>query len=119
MRTLIIGAAVLLCVLPTSSALSDFENGNSLLRECDAGDAYSAAGLARLGECLGYIEAVADIMSTGNPVNGFRACLPTKTTGDQLRNVVSVSLNIHPRRQHLGAPGLVAQALQKAFPCQQ
>jgi len=81
--------------------------GNELLRAC-SGDSP--------GYCLGYVTGIADVLLTGNAVNGFRACIP-KAEPNQLKDIVIQYLQQNPSRRHFGARGLVADAISEAFPC--
>jgi hypothetical protein len=47
-----------------------------------------------------YIEGIADVMLSGNPVNGFRACLP-KIMNRQAIDVAKASLIKNPNVRHL------------------
>jgi hypothetical protein len=53
----------------------DYEDGNALKAECD-----NVNHPFFLGECEGYVEAIAGVMLGDNTVNGFRACLPEGVT---------------------------------------
>ena len=44
-------------------------------------------------------------------------CVPTDASDGQLVKVVTKYLNEHPEELHTDAAGLVANALQDAFPC--
>jgi hypothetical protein len=89
-----------------------FITGNALYADC-------MAGSITVGQswCLGYITAIADVMTVPDEnVLGFEACFPRVSTA-QVRDVAKQFLVAHPERRHLGAAGLVARALHEAFPC--
>jgi hypothetical protein len=86
-----------------------YESGNSLLSECDM-----ASGL--LGQCLGYLEGIADIMER-QPINGYRACIPVGVQLGQLRDIAVQFLTLHAGQRHFEASGLIAAAYESAFPC--
>jgi hypothetical protein len=101
-----IGFAVAL--IWTQQAYTYFQTGNSLRDEC----------LPSLGKpsprCIAYVVGAVDGMWWGEP---NLICLPQGVTQDQLAEVVAKYLEDHPERLHLGAPVLIADALQPAFPC--
>ena len=74
--------------------------------------------------CSGYVAGVADAMlqndlmaKNSEGVGGWHACFRTHPTVGQLANVVKQWLQSHPEKRDNGAAGLVAEALQEAFPC--
>jgi Rap1a immunity proteins len=68
-------------------------------------------------DCLGYVTAIFDALVTGNNINGYRSCPPVATSRGQVTDIVVTYLRAHPERQQRAAAGLVAHALQDAFPC--
>jgi hypothetical protein len=92
---------------------------------------FSVAGVSRaVGAepqgllCSGYVAGVADAMlqndlmaKNSEGVGGWHACFRTHPTVGQLANVVKQWLQSHPEKRDNGAAGLVAEALQQAFPC--
>jgi hypothetical protein len=90
-----------------------FEDGNLLLRQCQA----SLGGFDR-GVCMGFITGVADVLGNNNPVHGWRACFPTGVTIGQMTDVTIQYLKASPQKRHMTAHSLVAEALERAFPCQ-
>lgn len=99
---------LLLCAV--SMAEAALENGNSLKQKC------GGAGITE-GVCIGYIEGIADVLSSGTAVNGFRGCFPNDLMTGQAYDVVKTWLAQNPEKLHYSAPGLVAAALASAFPC--
>ena len=96
-----------------------YDSGNTLYSDCTSemeSAASPAAWAAVQSECVGYISAIADVMSI-EPVNGFRACIPPPVTLEQLREIVVTFLNSHVAVRQDAAPGLVASALAESFPC--
>lgn len=85
-----------------------FEVGNALLQDCIQEQHLF---------CLGYIVAISDVLMNGNSVNGYKACEPMDVTAGQLKDIVVQYLRLNPAERHLGASGLVADAISKAFPC--
>lgn len=94
--------------VPNSTAV--FDTGNSLYEYLTAGNATARAHAA------GYVAGVADVGSVGS-VFGWRFCLPQRATKEQIADVVQHWLEQHPEKRHLGAVGLVSEALAGAFPC--
>jgi hypothetical protein len=84
--------------------------GNSLWKECKS-DPPS-------GVCLGYVSGIADAMiAKDEGVMGFHTCLRSHLPAGQLIDIVKLYLEKHPWRRAYGAGGLVADALEQAFPC--
>jgi hypothetical protein len=86
------------------------ETGNTLKQKC------GGAGITE-GVCIGYIEGVADVLSSGTVLHGFKACFPVDLITGQLLDVVKNWIERNPEKLHYSAPGLVASALSSAFPC--
>jgi hypothetical protein len=93
-------------------------SGNQLYNYCTAAYAKSPSEqwLAS-GTCFGYVTAVMDALSSGNPLNGFKACVPVNADMNQVVDVVKNFIHDHPEKRHLVAVGLVAEAFAAAFPC--
>jgi hypothetical protein len=96
----------LLCSSPV--AAGNFTNGNQLLQDCTNQDSTLF--------CLDYTSAVADALD-GNSVNGYDACIPTRVSAGQIKDIVVQYLRLNPAERHFAAAGLVADAISKAFPC--
>jgi hypothetical protein len=68
--------------------------------------------------CLSYTSGVADAMAANREgVLGWHACFRPNTTRGQIADVVKLWLKNHPEKRDFEAAGLVAEALQRAFPC--
>src|SRR6202012_1545791 len=78
-----------------------FYDGNKLLAQCSAAN-------TELGECAGYITAIADAMSGDNAVNGAHACIDWNVSNEQVRDVVVAALRRDPATLNLTARSLVA-----------
>jgi Rap1a immunity proteins len=89
--------------------------GNDLARKCNA----SAQDNFALGDCAGYVTAVADIMSQPEwPYSQqAKACLVPEVERGQLVAVVKRYVAEHPEQLHYTAFSVVAVALAQAFPC--
>lgn len=96
----------------TETTVHDYEDGTAFKAECD-----DVKSPFFLGECEGYIEAIAGVMLGNNSIDGFRACIPEGITVARLKDVVHLYLTVHSVKLHLAASGLVAEALEDTFPC--
>lgn len=68
-------------------------------------------------KCVSYTAAVYEIM-TGNTVNGFRMCPPSKNvSAGQVADIATNYLRNYPEVRHRLAVGLAAHAFSNAFPC--
>jgi hypothetical protein len=103
---LVLGAVM----LPVSQANADHD-GNELLDYCTREEGTFGSGV-----CSGYITGVVSVLASSG-VNGFRACIPDNVTRGQIRRVIVARLEKNPALLHYGASGLVAEALEIAFPC--
>ncbi len=93
-------------------AAAGFQSGNSLLARCTSKNANNR------GFCYGYIAGITDVLAGGrNNINGYRACFSRGQTVGQMRDIVVLWLQKNPAQRHYSAGGLVALALEKAFPC--
>jgi hypothetical protein len=93
-------------------------SGNNLYSYCGPHTAAKPTDQWLLGgTCMGYVTAIMDALSSGNSVNGFRACIPANADMNQTVDVVKMFIVEHPEKRHLVAAGLVAEALARAFPC--
>lgn len=104
-----LAVALLALTMTTEIGAAAYVNAQQLHEECSDQRAGNYA-------CLIYTTAIADVMST-TVVNNFRACIPHDVTSEQLRDVVAKWLADHPEMRHYAAAGVVAEALQTAFPC--
>jgi hypothetical protein len=93
-------------------------NGNNLYTDCTAANTrVSTDQWLVAGVCIGYVTAIMDALSSGNSVNGFKACVPTNADMNQMVDIVKNFIRDHPEKRHLVATGLVAEAFAQAFPC--
>lgn len=122
--------AAALTVMSSSVCAWDFRSGDNLLSQCQ-----NPKALGEWGLCWSYIEGVVAAMSLNaddralkavtNPsgterlgsLYGYRACVHSGAESNQLAAVVVEWLEAHPGKLHFGAAGLVAEALEEAFPC--
>ena len=88
----------------------NFYSGNDLKGKLNSSD------LVQRTIAVGYIAGIADNISTAK-VNGFKACFPENIELGQLRDVVKLFFDQHPELLHYAGKGLVARALEDAFPC--
>lgn len=113
--------AALVCVVSGifgSPARADtYVDGNELVESCNASENDSVY-FSKTAECRGFITGVADSGRCDDTLNGFGWDIPSNVTRGQLVKVTTQWLNQHPEKLHLGASGLVAHALEEAFPCQ-
>ena len=92
----------------SASEVRGYMSGNKILEWCNKSEGMD-------GVCLGYISGIADVMSS-NAVNGFRACSSSVPLG-QLVLVTKKWFGAHPEILHYPADGLIAAAMEEAFPC--
>lgn len=92
-------------------------NGNNLYTDCAANSGVSTEQWLLVGICIGYVTAIMDALSSGNSVNGFKACVPVNADMNQIVDLVKNFIRDHPEKRHLVAEGLVAEAFARAFPC--
>ena len=110
----VITASVLLPELGAALSI----DGNQLYNYCTATNAKAATEQWLVaGTCMGYVTAITDAVSSGNSVNGFKACVPVNADMNQIVDIVKTFIRDHPEKRHLFAAGLVAEALARAFPC--
>src|SRR5262249_46932591 len=68
--------------------------------------------------CMGYITGITDAVEAQNgSFMGRRVCIQSQVTPGQIVDVVVQFLGQHPEIREYAAPGLIAGALAKAFPC--
>jgi hypothetical protein len=87
-----------------------YENGTALYSAC------VATHPVQQGVCIGFVEAVSDVV-VGPGFNGVKACPAQTVSVGQTRDIVVQYLAANPARRHLEAAGLAAIALAEAFPC--
>ena len=96
-------------------------DGNKLISLCTSRDKSVVA------DCTSYIEGVSDSVSfyqDVRPVDGSKGgklpayvCVPTATTGVQMRETVVSWAKANPDKLGLQASGVVIRALHAAFKC--
>jgi hypothetical protein len=69
------------------------------------------------GSCFGYLSSIIDIQSSGNAVNGRKACIPRNADMNQMVDLFKNYVRDHPDQRHLLAANLAAEAFALAFPC--
>jgi hypothetical protein len=103
-------ALALACAAAPPASANGWQSAASLQAMCNAQD-------VKLQKyCLGYVEAVADVMESSN-VLGLRACFKPTTTGETLIAAVNAWIGAHPQYQHNVGFYSVSHALAAAFPC--
>ncbi len=100
--------------------------GNELVDLCQAaleamgaGATLSSRELAEAGQCIGYLEGVADMSWAAGPSAEPVVCLPPTLATAQLLGSVLAYARTHPFHSDLPAFGLVLSALEETFPCEQ
>jgi hypothetical protein len=93
------------------TANAGFKTGNTLLDLCDTKTEVSD------GACIGYIMGIVDVMTNNNPVNGNKACLAREVGAGEFVDIALKYMRANAAMRHRGAAELVAEALQRAFPC--
>jgi hypothetical protein len=102
---------LVLMLLFASPVRAGFDSGNSLHNACSGSE-----GEYGKAYCMGYSVGVADIM-VYTTLDGWKACIPEGATRGQVMDIVTRWLANNPQKRHYNASGLVAQALEEAFPC--
>lgn len=105
---------VLLLVGLSGAAGAAFKSGNDLHTQCI--DESEALKMMSFAYCIGYITAVADVISDYAKSQG-RNCFPPMVTGEQIVDVVKKWLETHPELRHYSAAWGVTRAFSEAFPC--
>ncbi len=104
--------ALAFLVLVSKAEAVNYFVGNELHAFCQSDK------LSRKYACVGYITGIADVLAEGIAVDGRRACISMGTTNARLTDVVKYWLEQHAEARHRNAPGLVAEALAEAYPCE-
>lgn len=90
-----------------------------VLRWITGDDLYAQCTTPRLeGNCIAYIEAVADVLGGGQPIfGGYRACMIPGINGYRLREIVVDYLEKIAAPRDITAAVYVTFALSDKFPC--
>jgi hypothetical protein len=99
-------------MVAVTGARAEFIDGNDLFDRCS--EPYGSAGDTY---CRAYINAITDALYEGTVIGGLKVCFPVHVLTGQVEDLAKRFLSAHPDERHLGAPGLVAEALAEAFPC--
>ncbi len=106
--------------------------GNTLLALCEAADVVrSATNVTQLGVCYGYLQGVADSVTSNRMVlqsakeapeyvdyfTHEDICKPNNITVGQLHKVFVKTANENPEALHIDAYNLVLFTFAKAWPC--
>ena len=109
-----IAAALLLfsALLFGERAEAAYYGGAEMLSLCESTD------VGERNECGDWLMGVADTLEVMKYWGQYEdICIPRGAMTSQLRKVVIQELNKEPESLHLGAGGLVVNALAEAFPC--
>jgi hypothetical protein len=116
MRLFIVTLALVLGLSSGSAVAGGFRTGDQLYQGCEKGE--SKTENVAYGECYGYVKGMFDAMtSSEGKLLGFTMCSPGGVSGRQVRDIVFAWLKKNPQHRHYPAPGLVAAALEEAWPC--
>jgi Rap1a immunity proteins len=114
LRAIVIAAGLLWPVSVSSQQTRFFATGNDLFRFCSDGAATSQS------LCNGYVAGVVDAVGVFEAIGVTKiTCVVSNASNEQVEQIVVQYLTAHPEIRHLGAAGVVVQALQKAFPCKE
>jgi hypothetical protein len=108
---LVLSLAMVIVAPATPSIAEAFYTGNTLYTACTSKDTMTEV------DCLGYTSAIADAVISGGMSQLFSACVPAGVTRGQVQDIVVKWLAANPKVRHDEAAGLVAAALEDAFPC--
>lgn len=67
--------------------------------------------------CLGYVKGIANVLASGEAVDGYKACLTDTASDNRLVAIVSSYLEYARDRGRQPAAALVAKALAESYPC--
>ena len=108
-RTFIVALAI---YTSASSVWAAVVSENLLYQHCG-----KSALEAEQALCIGYISAISDVMESGDPVGGFRACVPSVANLEQLQGLLFRHLDTNLLYRHYNASTIVARFLAETFPC--
>lgn len=114
--------AIMVCVVALpATARAEIANaaGNDVYRWCTTNSNRDRVGdfAMQAGSCFGYLSSMIDILTSGNAVNGKKACIPRNADMGQIVDLFKNYVRDHPDRRHLLAANLAAEAFALAFPC--
>jgi hypothetical protein len=101
-------SVLVMTLLVAGEAQADFYEGNQLDEHCKS----------PTGVCFGYVAGIADVLLQTR-IRDWHACVPAEVTLVQAVDIVKQYLDRNPMKHRMPAAGLVAEALQQAFPCKQ
>jgi hypothetical protein len=126
MRTILL-AVIVVATLPSAPTLGQLMTGDKLMRQCLDNNGTPSPGERELdiwlkgsafGYCFGYVEGVVDAMGQGRDLVGGRTyCVPAGITLAQFQEITIQYLREHPTLRNYSAAGIIAEAIEKAFPC--
>ena len=116
LQSMTLAATLLVATAVEGSCKDTMSNGNDLLDVC-ATLPNDQSFFSAISWCRGYVFAISDASHCGNTIAGFSSDTPVGVESSQLQRIVVKWLNDHPELLHFNASGLVARALQEAFPC--
>lgn len=118
--------AVCSCLYWPIASQAAYKTGHELLAVCQAaleamesGATLSSQELADAGQCIGYVEAAADMSWAAGPPSEPSVCLPPGVTTAQLVRGVVAYARGNPLGSNIPAFFVVFLALEEAFPCKQ
>ena len=113
--------AIAISLVFLSEARAEISNasGNDLSRWCTTNANRERIGdfAMQAGGCFGYLNSVIDILTSGNAINGKKACISRNADTGQIVDLFKNYIRDHPERRHLLAASLAAEAIALAFPC--
>jgi len=104
---LVLFAALVVSASPALAQRVSRVDGNKLMSLCRSSDVKG---------CDAYVAGVADALAEVRD-DAHVACIPTRVTTDQLRDVVLKYLHDEPQDRELPGGRLAVHALAKAWPC--
>lgn len=111
-------AAIVAAVLGlyAGGAAATYLDGNTLLQRL-----HDPAGSFERAIAIGYIAGIVDNFEYAQRyqglTSGFCFAVPESVSSLQLADITRLWLERTPQHRHYGAAGLVAAALQEAYPC--
>ena len=119
MRMILLAAVmVLIGVWGTTASAGAFISGNKLYDFCKN----YPGSKDRPETCSAYVIGIMVAMSYNIPegsLGTYRFCLSDGVRASQAADIVTAWLANNPKDRHIGAAGIVAQALSQAWPCKE